>query len=145
MFAVAEKALRRWVRERLRRSPRPAGGTIFSFVVSGSTCNNMGLPIEALMTAEVDVRGKIVSASVQPLPGDVGWVAMCAAGTDPARFFSDATGCPEAIGLSLREAAFCDWNVEPSGCFCTAGNRLHKWRNTFQAIHYAETHPNPQS
>ena len=42
--------------------------------------------------------------------------------------------------LTLEQAAFHQWDVEASGCFCTAGHRLHKWRNVFQALHYAATH-----
>jgi len=141
-YAVAEKALRRWARERLQRKPRPEGGTDYSFAMSGSTCTNLGHPIEVVMTVAVGAGGRIEAATLQPAATDTGWKAMCATSVDSARFLAENADCAEAVGLSLREAAFRDWSVEESGCYCTAGNRRHKWRNTFQAIYFADTNPN---
>lgn len=142
-YAIAEKALRRWAKERLRQEPGPGGGAVYAFTLSGTTCNNMGLPLETLMIVEVDAAGRITAASSRPGPGDTGCDAMCvcAAKRDAGRFLAESGGGGEAMGLSLSEAAFRDWAVEPSGCFCTEGNRRHKWRNVFQALHYAVTHP----
>jgi hypothetical protein len=139
-YAVAEPALRRWARERLHRQPRDDGGIVYSFLMSGSTCNNMGVPLEAIMTLAVDAQGKIESATARPAPHDRGCDAMCQAQCDGRRFLADFGSCNEVVGLTLLEAAFRDWNEEPSGCFCTAGARRHKWRNVFQTLHFAATH-----
>jgi hypothetical protein len=135
-YAVAEKALRRWAAERLRRAPREGGGSVYTFALTGSTCTNR--PLEVLMTVELGPDGRIASATSQPAPHDAGCDAMCAAvGCDGRQFLAESGRCHEAVGLTLAEAAFRDWPVEPSGCFCTSGNRLHKWRNVFQTLHYA--------
>jgi len=139
-YAVSEKALRRWSSERLRRQHRADGAIIYTFAMSGSTCTNMGLPLEIVMTVIVGADGRIESASSQPAPGDTGCSAMCAAEGNACRFLADAGGCDAAIGLTLHEAASRDWQEEPSGCFCSPGNRRHKWRNVFQTLHYALTH-----
>jgi len=139
-YAVSEKALRRWAAERVRCQSRADGGRVYTFVMSGSTCTNMGVPLEVVMTVTVGTDGRIESTSSEPAPGDSGCDAMCAAACDGRRFLAEAGGCEEATGLTLREAAFRDWGVEPSGCFCTAGNRRHKWRNAFQTLDYAATH-----
>jgi hypothetical protein len=139
-YAVAEKALRRWVKERLRQEQGEDGGTVYSFSLSGSTCNNMGRPLEVVMTVALDADGRVRAASARPADADTGCDAMCAAQGDGRRFFANAGDCDEAVGLTLHEAAFREWRAEPSGCFCTAGNRRHKWRNVFQALHYAATH-----
>ena len=62
---------------------------------------------------------------------------MCAALDHGGGFLSHFGACAEAIGLTLEQAAFREWDEEPSGCFCTAANRRHKWRNVFQALHYS--------
>ena len=136
--AVPEKALRRWVRERLRRADRADGGTVYSFTLTGSTCSNV--PLEVLMTVAVDADGRIDAASSRPAAGDAGCDAMCAPQGDGGGFLEASGRCEEAVGLTLEEAALRHWDVEASGCFCTAGHRRHKWRNVFQALHYAATH-----
>jgi hypothetical protein len=138
-YAIAEKALRRWAAERLQQRRRQDGATVYSFAMSGSTCNNMGVPLEAVMTVMVDADGRIRSATSSPSQSDNGCDAMCAAGCDGRRFLADVGTCNEVLGLTLHEAAFRDWQTEPSGCFCTAGNRRHKWKNVFQTIHFAIT------
>lgn len=138
-YAVAPKTLDRWARERLRCRPTAAGGRLYSFMVSGSTCTN--IPIEIEMTVEVDATTRIQAASFAPTAADSGSRSMCAATVDPAPFFARVGHCAEALGLTLAEAAFRDWDVEVSGCLCTAGHRRHKWRNAFQTIHYAQAHP----
>jgi hypothetical protein len=134
-YAVPEKALRRWVAERLRHSMRPDGATVYTFALTGSTCTNQ--PIAVLMTAVVAANGRIESTSASPASSDIGCDVMCASGGDGRKFLNHVGACDEAVGMTLDQAAFFPWNVEPSGCFCSAGNRLHKWRNVFQAIHFA--------
>src|SRR5688572_24333229 len=85
-YAVAEKALRRWVKERLRREQGPDGGTVYSFALSGSTCNNMGRPLEVVMTVAIDPDGRVRAASARPAGADTGCDAMCAAQSDGCRF-----------------------------------------------------------
>jgi hypothetical protein len=126
------------VKERLRTEVRDSGVT-YSFLLSGSTCSNIGRAIEVVMIVTTDTNGRIRSAWASPASGDRGCDAMCAAEGDGARFLRAAGQCDEAIGLTLAQAAFREWNCEPSGCFCTAGNRRHKWRNVFQALHFAVT------
>jgi hypothetical protein len=139
-YAIPERAIRTWVTERLRRQPRAHGGVLYSFTLSGSTCNNMGVPLEVIMTVAVGADGRIEAATSRPAAADFGCRAMCAAQGDGRRFFGEVGGCEEAIGLTLEQAAFRQWEEEPSGCFCTPGNRRHKWRNVFQTLHYAATH-----
>src|SRR5205809_402042 len=92
--AVAEAALRRWARERLRRLPRADGGVVYSFACSGSTCGNV--PLEVVMTVALDAQGRIEAATSAPAPADRGCNAMCAAAHGGGqRFFRDAGHCDE--------------------------------------------------
>lgn len=137
-YAVAKTALRRWARERVRRAARDDGSVIYTFALSGSTCNNR--PIDVMMTVVLGADGRIESATAEPAPHDAGCGTMCAAAPcDGRRFLAEQARCDEAVGLTLDEAARRDWQVEPSGCFCTVGNRRHKWRNVFQTLHYLMT------
>ena len=140
-YAVGSKALRRWASERLRRAPRAGGGAVYTFLLSGSTCTNR--PLDVAMTVTLDADGRIESATAAPAPTDTGCDAMCAAHCDGRRFLAEFGACDEVVGLTLSEAAFRDWQEEPSGCFCTAGNRRHKWRNVLQTLHYAVTRSDP--
>ena len=128
---MPEKALQRWARDRLERARETDGATVYRFMLSGSTCTNV--PLNVVMIVRVDAQGTIEVASSHPAEGDAGWGAMCGSPAAIGR-------CEEAIGLTLDEAAFRDWQEEPSGCFCSAGHRRHKWRNVFQTLHYAATH-----
>jgi hypothetical protein len=134
-YAVPERALRRWVAERLRQHKRPDGATVFSFALTGSTCTNQ--PLEVVMTVVIAADGRIESTSATPAAHDTGCDVMCAAGDDGRKFLQHVGRCDGAVGMTLAQAAFHSWHVEPSGCFCSAGHRLHKWRNVFQAIHFA--------
>jgi hypothetical protein len=140
-YAINEKALRAWATHRLRRERRAGGGTSYSFTISGSTCNNMGIALEVVMTVDVGADGRIEAACCGPAATDGGCDAMCAAGCNAPAFFAHVGGCAKVVGLTLTEAAFMEWEPETSGCFCTDGNRRHKWRNAFQVLHYAVTHP----
>jgi hypothetical protein len=137
-YAIPTRSLARWAQERVGIENTADGAAVYSFSLSGSTCNNMGVPLEAVMTVVVRDR-KIERASAAPAANDRGCNAMCGAAGDGRRFLSESASCHEAIGLTLEQAAFRDWNVEPSGCFCTPGNRRHKWRNVFQTLHYLAT------
>ena len=110
---------------------------MYCFTLTGSTCNSMGRALEVEMIVTVVPGGRIESASARPAARDSGCGAMCAAEGNGTRFLAAVGGCNEAVGLTLAQAAFRDWGDEMSGCFCTAGNRRHKWRNAFQAIHFA--------
>lgn len=137
-YAVAEKALRRWASERVRRESREDGGVVYTFALAGSTCTNR--PIDVVMTVALGADGRVESATAHPAPDDTGCEAMCAAATcDARRFFVEQVRCGDVVGLTLDEAAARDWQAEPSGCFCTPGNRRHKWRNVFQTLHYLAT------
>jgi hypothetical protein len=138
MDAVAEKALCRWARERVRRESRADGATVYTFALAGSTCTNR--PIDVVMTVALGADGRIESAVAAPVPHDTGCDAMCgAAASNGQQFLAEQGRCDEAIGLTLDEAALRYWQVEPYGCFCTPGNRRHKWRNVFQTLHYLST------
>ena len=138
-YAIPATALRRWASERLQSDKRDDGGVVYRFTLSGSTCNNMGRALEVEMIVTVGANGRIEAATARPAAGDNGCDAMCAAEGNGKRFLTEFGGCSEAVGLTLAEAAFRDWRHEMSGCFCSEGNRRHKWRNAFQTIHFAAT------
>src|SRR5688572_19653673 len=122
-YAIPEKALRRWATERLSAEPRTGGGIVYSLTISGSTCNNV--PLEVVMTVAVDADGRIDATLSRPVGAGRGCDAMCAAHGDGRRLLAEVGTCDEVLGLTLNEAAFRNWEAEPSGCFCTAGNRRH--------------------
>lgn len=138
--AIPERALRQWAAQRLHHQCRPDGGTVYAFLFSGSTCTNMGRALDVVMTVAVDAGGRIEFASARPAAADTGCNEMCASSADGCGFLKQFGDCNEAIGLTLQEAALRDWDPAPSGCFCTEGDRRHKWRNVFQTLHYAVTH-----
>ena len=136
-YAISRKALERWAKERLKLVPSDEGDRAYRFSLSGSTCSNMGLPIKAEMVVEMNEEDRIVKTSTKPSPGDIGLGKMCAAKENGAGFIEGVGSLEEAHGMTIEEAAFHPWEIAPSGCFCSRENRLHKWRNVLQTIHYA--------
>ena len=137
-YTIPPAALARWATQRVRREPRRDGGVVYSFAMSGSTCNNV--PLDVLMTVTLGADGRIESATARPAGHDAGCGAMCAALGDGGGFLSHFGSAEEVVGLTLEQATFRSWDPEPSGCFCTAANRRHKWRNVFEALHYSAAH-----
>lgn len=136
-YSVAIKALRKWARECVSLNWGADGSVDAAFRFSGSTCTNLGYPIELSFKASLSSDLRIRSMEIVPFEGDEGWQRMCVYKSDTDNFVASLQQYQPLIGCSLEEAARWEPRIEVSGCLCSRENQNHKWRNALQAIHYA--------
>jgi hypothetical protein len=139
-YRVNGKALKRWSEERLSLS-RQADGTIDAlFRYEGTTCTNMGRPLEFHYRVKLGSRADgypIRDQHCSPAEGDDGFTYMC-------RFLTNAEQLMGAIGHErpLHGRRLNDVLGWPrpdcsAACYCESDARLHKWGLVLETIHYA--------
>jgi hypothetical protein len=139
-YSVNLKALRKWSRERLQLETLPGGAIQAQFRYEGTTCSNLGRPLEfdylvVLSPGRDDYR--IVAASCVPSPGDTGHTYQCGYLKDAAPFMRAISAEKPLLGRPLNEVLAWERAFSPSGCYCDADGRRHKWGLVFEVIHFA--------
>jgi len=139
-YATSARALQKWSTERVRLRELPGGGVEAWFRFDGTTCSNMGQPLAFDYRVELAPAKEgftIIAAECGPAEGDEGHRKMCA-------YLSDAEGLMAAIAAERPLVgqpldAVLDWRpaAAPSGCYCSASSREHKWKLALEAMHYA--------
>ena len=138
-YSVNPKALRRWAAERLRLEPRPEGHVLATFRYDGTTCSNMGRPLAfdyKVLLGPEEHGYPICEQSCMPAPGDTGHMQMCQYLADPETLMSAIAREKPLRGRRLEEVL--SWNrpAAPSGCYCDAAARDHKWGLVLETIHF---------
>ncbi len=132
--------MRRWSDERLTLQTRDDGSVAALFRYEGTTCTNMGRPLQFYYHVKLGRREDgypILEQSCAPAPGDAGHMAMC-------RYISDRDQLMASIATDrpLHDRPLDDvvrWTrtASPAGCYCEAESRQHKWGLVLETIHYA--------
>jgi hypothetical protein len=138
-YSTNFKALRKWSQERLQLKILPDGSITAHFRYEGTTCSNMGRPLEFdyhLLLAPARDRHKIVEASCVPAPGDTGHTCQCEYLKDPAAFLRAIAVEKPLLGSPLNDVLAWERAYSPSGCYCDADRRAHKWGLVFEVIHF---------
>jgi hypothetical protein len=139
-YTVSTKALQRWSRERLSIDRRDDGKVVAVFRYEGTTCTNMGRPLQFhyhVTLGPREDRYPILEQWCGPAPGDKGYTSMC-------RYISDSEPLMASIehdrplhGQPLDDVVRWVRPSSPAGCYCDAESRLHKWGLVLETIHYA--------
>lgn len=139
-YSVNAKALRRWSDERLTLTPHADGSLSAVFRFEGTTCTNMGRPLEFHYHVTLGPRAErypILDERCEPAPGDRGHVHMC-------RYLTSASTLMPAIrderplaGRPLDDVLTWRRPSSSSGCYCEATGRTYKWGLVLETIHYA--------
>jgi hypothetical protein len=79
----------------------------------------------------------ILAVECKPAPGDTGYESMCAYLTDADGLMNAIANEKPLLGLPLDEVLQWKRNAAPSGCYCVAESRIHKWGLALEAIHFA--------
>ena len=139
-YSVNLRALRKWSEERLLLKILHDTSIEARFRYEGTTCSNLGRPLEfdyhvKLSAPEEGYR--IIEALCVPAPGDTGHTSQC-------EYLSNAAGLMRSIAeekplLGHPLNAILTWSRanSPSGCYCDAERRAHKWGLVLEVIHYA--------
>jgi hypothetical protein len=139
-YSVNLRALRKWSQERLTLRTPPGGSVEAHFRYEGTTCANMGRPLEfryAIKLSPPDDGYRIIEASCAPAPGDTGHTQQCEYLADAVALMGRIANEKPLLGRPLNDVL--DWErpATPSGCYCATDRRLHKWGLVFEVLHYA--------
>jgi len=139
-YSTNRKALRKWARERLELQTLADQSTEARFRYEGTTCSNMGAPLEFHYKVIIGPPGngsRITSAECAPAHHDRGHTLMCEYLKDPTSLMGSIANERPLLGHPLNDVLTWDAPRNPSGCYCDAERRAHKWRLVFEVIHFA--------
>ncbi|HZM06122.1 MAG TPA: hypothetical protein VFC44_24230 [Candidatus Saccharimonadales bacterium] len=139
-YSINLKALRKWSRERLQLIPAQDGSFEARFRYEGTTCSNMGRPIEIDYRIRLGPAAggyKILDPLCSPAPGDVGHTFQCEYLKDADSFMRNIADEKPLLGQPLENVLGWERSRTPSGCYCDVDRRSHKWGLVYEVIHYA--------
>jgi hypothetical protein len=139
-YSVGLKALARWRQDRLSIEQREDGTVSAMFRYDGTTCTNMGRPLQFHYHVTLSPRAdgyRILEQSCAPAPGDEGHRAMCRYISDRDALLTSIAGERPLHGRPLDEIVGWTRPSSPAGCYCEPDSRQHKWGLVLETIHYA--------
>lgn len=139
-YRISVKALQRWSDERLTLETRDDGRVAAVFRYDGTTCTNMGRPLQFHYHVTLGRREDgypILEQSCAPAPGDEGHMAMCRYISDREQLMASIAQERPLHGRPLDDVVGWTRPVSPAGCYCEADSRQHKWGLVLETIHYA--------
>jgi hypothetical protein len=80
---------------------------------------------------------RIIEAACRPAPGDTGHASQCEYLKDAEAFMRSIDSEKPLRGRPLNDVLAWQRPFSPSGCYCDADRRSHKWGLVFEVIHYA--------
>lgn len=139
-YSVNTKALQKWSQERLQLKLLHDGSVEALFRYEGTTCANLGFPLEfhyhvKLVPSEDGYT--INETSCVPAPGDTGHTQQCEYLSNAESLMHSIAGEKPLLGKPLNDVLTWERAYNPSGCYCDADRRAHKWGLVFEVIHYA--------
>ena len=139
-YSVNLRALQKWSQERLRLNFLPDGLVEAHFRYEGSTCSNMGRPLEfdyRVKLGTPDDHYKIIETGCAPAPDDTGHAQQYEYLTNATSFMQSIATEKPLLGRPLNDVLTWVRTPNPSGCFCDLERRNHKWGLVFEVIHFA--------
>lgn len=139
-YSIGTKALQKWSQERLELKTLPDGSVEALFRYEGTTCANLGHPLEFHYRIKLGLAelGYVISdALCAPAPGDVGHTRQCEFLADAGSLMSHIAGERPLLGKPLNDVLSWARPYNPSGCYCDADRRAYKWGLAFELLHFA--------
>ncbi len=139
-YTINVRALEKWAGERVSLTRQPEGAIDACFRFDGTTCSNLGQPLAFEYRVRLSAppgRPTIVAAECRPVGGDEGHRSMCAYLTDARQLMAAIAAEKPLLGRPLDDVFAWHREAAPTGCYCTADSREHKWGLALEAIHYA--------
>src|SRR3954471_13475929 len=139
-YSVSVKALQRWSQERLSITTQDDGRIATVFCYEGTTCTNMGRPLQFHYHVTLGSREDgypILEQSCGPAPDDSGHTSMCRYLSDREQLMASIAVERPLHGQPLDDVIRWSPPNNPAGCFCEAESRQHKWRLVLETLHYA--------
>lgn len=139
-YSVNARALERWSTERLSIDRRPDGTVDARFRYEGTTCTNMGRPLQFLYRVTLGPRDDgypIRAQRCAPAVGDDGYTYMCRYLTNGNDLLADIDRETPLAGRPLNEVLTWSRPASAAGCYCERDSRQHKWGLVLETIHFA--------
>jgi hypothetical protein len=139
-YTINPRALEKWSKERLQLDFLRDGAVAARFRYEGTTCSNMGRALEfdyRVKLAPPEDHYRILELHCAPAPGDTGHQFQCEYLNDAKTFMRSIAGEKPLLGKPLNDVLTWERLWNPSGCYCDAERRAHKWGLVFEVIHYA--------
>jgi hypothetical protein len=139
-YSTNPRALRKWSQERLHLKTLPDGSVEARFRYEGTTCSSMGQPLEFdyhIKLGPSEDGYKIMETNCVPASGDTGHTCQCEYLNNAASLMGRIADEKPLLGWPLNDVLSWERAYSPSGCFCDADRRSHKWGLVFEVIHYA--------
>jgi hypothetical protein len=147
-YSINPRALRKWSQERLALKTLPDGSVEAHFRYDGTTCSNMGQPLEfhyRIKFSPPTDGYRITEADCAPAPGDTGHTHQCEYLNDAIALMGKIANEKPLLGQPLNDILIWERAANPSGCYCDAERRAHKWGIVFEVIHHALVQNEKQS
>jgi hypothetical protein len=138
-YSVSVKALQRWGNERLTIEPQADGTMDARFRYEGTTCTNMGKPLQFLYHVRLGPRAEgypIREQRCTPAAGDVGHTYMCKYLVEGNGLIAKMDRERPLQGQRLNDVLAWVRPAAPAGCYCEPESRHHKWGLVLETIHY---------
>lgn len=139
-YSFNSRALQKWSRERLQLKILDDRSVEAQFRYKGTTCSNIGRTLEFdyhVKLSSSEERYRIVDARCVPAPGDDGHRYMCQYLDNGDTFINAIAEEKPLLGMPLRDVLIWKREYSPSGCYCAAPSREHKWGIVLEVLHYA--------
>lgn len=139
-YSISRKALRKWSDTRLVLDERPDGSIEARFRYEGTTCSNLGHPLEYLYTISLGgpaTRYRVQAARCEPAAGDEGHRKQCEYLKNARRLTAAVASEKPLLGKPLDDVLSWSRPSSPSGCFCDESSRNHKWALVYEVLHFA--------
>lgn len=139
-YSINPRALQKWSRDRLQLKTLHDGSVEIRFRYEGTTCSSMGRPLEFdyhVLLGPLEDGCKIIEATCAPAPGDTGHTCQCEYLNNAESFMRSIANEKPLQGRPLNDVLTWERAYSPSGCYCDADRRAHKWGLVFEVIHYA--------
>jgi hypothetical protein len=139
-YTVNSRALDKWSRERLELNLLADRSLEARFHYEGTTCSNLGRPLEFEYYVRLGPAGdgyRILETRCAPASGDTGHQEMCEYLRDPTSLMGSIASEKPLPGRPLNDVLAWQRPSSPSGCYCDAERRTHKWGLVLEVIHYA--------
>ena len=139
-YTVNRRALQRWATERLSIVDRPDGGVDACFRYDGTTCTNMGRPLQFHYQVTLGPMREgypIREQRCEPANGDLGYTYMCEYIKEGPALVRTVERDRPLAGQPLDAVLSWSRPASAAACYCEPDSRMHKWGLVLETIHYA--------
>jgi len=138
-YTLNLRALRKWSQEHLTLSNLPDGSVEAQFRYDGTTCSNLGQPLQFHYHLKLSPRAdgyRLLESGCAPAPGDTGHTQQCEYLKDAATLMNSIAQERPLLGRPLNDVLTWERASNPAGCYCDRDRRLHKWGLVLEVVHY---------